>query len=479
MNVWKCDSKQTAVDKEMKSSEDSHSSTARKLIVLSLIVLLSTLIYSCFFTGPKSETVRQERSNVESFEKARKNVFQKPKTFLESLRDKNVDDFIPLNMDIEPLTISKINNFNNIHLLPRLQSIVEMDYFKFIKLNLFRTCNFWSDGGKCSLRDCTIQVCDESKLPPSIIQGDNVERMSFACNQKVTKSFPDPPKESKEECTSDKQLSQIDETISSERVRTMDHLFECYEDDQEDGQYFDLSLNPERFTGESAHRIWRSIYEENCFLQNQRQGPFSVDNLCYEERVFYRAISGLHSSINIHLCAYYHLMDGSFSYNVREFNKRFEGNEQYVKNLYFVYLLELRALNKIEPYLTSKVNWQSSGDQSVTKEAIKSLLKVIRTFKWTFDERTLFRQEPKVAQEFAEHFRNITNIIDCVSCDKCKLWGKVQIHGLGTAFKILISDHLDKLKLHRHEIVTLINSVARLSNSIHHLYVFEKLSQAT
>lgn len=32
--------------------------------------------------------------------------------------------------------------------------------------------------------------------------------------------------------------------------------------------YVDLSLNPERFTGykgDSAHRIWHSIYRENCF----------------------------------------------------------------------------------------------------------------------------------------------------------------------------------------------------------------------
>lgn len=35
-----------------------------------------------------------------------------------------------------------------------------------------------------------------------------------------------------------------------------------------DMQYVDLLLNPERFTGykgESAQRIWRTIYEENCF----------------------------------------------------------------------------------------------------------------------------------------------------------------------------------------------------------------------
>lgn len=34
------------------------------------------------------------------------------------------------------------------------------------------------------------------------------------------------------------------------------------------GEYVDLLLNPERYTGykgTSAHRIWRCIYMENCF----------------------------------------------------------------------------------------------------------------------------------------------------------------------------------------------------------------------
>ena len=33
-------------------------------------------------------------------------------------------------------------------------------------------------------------------------------------------------------------------------------------------QYVDLLKNPERYTGykgASPHRIWRSVYEENCF----------------------------------------------------------------------------------------------------------------------------------------------------------------------------------------------------------------------
>ena len=39
--------------------------------------------------------------------------------------------------------------------------------------------------------------------------------------------------------------------------------------------------------------------------------------------------------------------------------------------------------------------------------------------------------------EFKDRFRNVSRIMDCVGCDKCRLWGKVQITGLAAAMKIL------------------------------------------
>eukprot|EP01047_Picozoa_sp_COSAG01_P057109 COSAG01_NODE_6562_length_3608_cov_4.538900_5_plen_152_part_00 len=35
-------------------------------------------------------------------------------------------------------------------------------------------------------------------------------------------------------------------------------------------------------------------------------------------------------------------------------------------------------------------------------------------------------------RQFVEHFRNTSLILDCVSCEKCKLWGKLQVLGVGT-----------------------------------------------
>lgn len=36
-------------------------------------------------------------------------------------------------------------------------------------------------------------------------------------------------------------------------------------------------------------------------------------------------------------------------------------------------------------------------------------------------------QAGKLKEEFRQHFRNISVIMDCVGCDKCKLWGKLQV----------------------------------------------------
>lgn len=77
-----------------------------------------------------------------------------------------------------------------------------------------------------------------------------------------------------------------------------------------EGDYIDLTLNPERFTGyagDSAHRIWKSIYEENCFgiSEFDTLGAFNTqgglpkgsvgasESECLEQRVYYKIISGV------------------------------------------------------------------------------------------------------------------------------------------------------------------------------------------
>lgn len=67
----------------------------------------------------------------------------------------------------------------------------------------------------------------------------------------------------------------------------------------------------------------------------------------------------------------------------------------------------------------------------------------------TFQEGTVFeggRTKQILKEEFKAHFRNVSRIMDCVGCDKCRLWGKVQVSGIGTALKILFGLDGDDFK---------------------------------
>lgn len=71
--------------------------------------------------------------------------------------------------------------------------------------------------------------------------------------------------------------------------------------------------------------------------------------------------------------------------------------------------------------------------------------------------------------EFRERFRNVSRIMDCVGCDKCRLWGKLQTSGYGTALKVLFEFDMEKSQgfhLRRTELVSLVVTLQRLSHSI-------------
>lgn len=157
---------------------------------------------------------------------------------------------------------------------------------------------------------------------------------------------------------------------------------------------------------------------------------YHLPGLCLEKRVFYRLISGLHSSINIHLCAEY-LLDGtahvSFVFipasrqiricndwnhpnetdsreevvfvltegwgravwgpNIQEFRLRFDTAEKKgegtrrLKNLYFLYLIELRALYKVAPYFERAIVNLYTGNAEEDGETKELLLSIFNKIK--------------------------------------------------------------------------------------------------
>jgi len=84
-------------------------------------------------------------------------------------------------------------------------------------------------------------------------------------------------------------------------------------------------------------------------------------------------------------------------------------------------------------------------------------------------ERALARESVEALRgEFLARFRNISRIMDCVTCERCRLWGKLQVLGLGTALKILLmeGDDAGVGVLQRNEVVALVNTLGQLAKSV-------------
>jgi hypothetical protein len=363
--------------------------------------------------------------------------------------------------------ISDLNQLNNQRLYPLLRQIVKKNYFRFFPINLKKKCQFWSDNGQCSLRTCAIKSCPIEKLPETLRETFNSNKLNRLATIKQDEH-------NQEQCPpidTNSSLGLVNKNLSEEHKQTIENWMK-FDDLQSDNfcdvddetsielEYIDLSLNVERYTGytgSSAQQVWSAIYNENCFFlpdskvyYNLRQKRLNANKMCLEGRTFYRLISGLHSSISIHLCAQYFFptfgggysgVDGRWAPNLDEFKHRFDPETTdgegpiWLKNLYFIYLIELRAIYKARDYLQSQTYFTGNQtDDLDTKQLImNNLLKEIEPFSNYFNENDLFKNgNDQLKFEFKEHFRNVSRIMDCVGCDKCKLWGKLQIQALGT-----------------------------------------------
>ncbi|XP_024118843.1 ERO1-like protein alpha isoform X1 [Oryzias melastigma] len=417
--------------------------------------------------------------------------------------------------------VETIDDFNNNQLFPKLQTLLESDYFRFYKVNLHKPCPFWTSSSHCGLRDCAVKPCLPSEVPEGI-RSSSHNKYSKESNQQL------------DGCEQAEHLGAVDVSLSEKTREALQdwsrHDDEaerfCVVDDEEspDSQHVDLLLNPERFTGykgPEAWQIWNSIYEENCFKPLTVKRPLLSDSFlsssgheartfyswlkgqCVEKRAFYRLISGLHASINIHLSARYLLDDSwyqkKWGHNASEFRRRFDSEltagegPRRLLNLYFLYLIELRALAKALPFFQQPSFQLYTGraeEDHKHKELLLQILQAARSFPLHFDETSLFAGDEKEAAKLKEDIRlaflNISRIMDCVGCFKCRLWGKLQTQGLGTALKILFSGRqiealpkssrqTPRFQLSRQEVVSLLNAFGRISTSVRELQNFRSL----
>ncbi|KAA8514902.1 hypothetical protein F0562_018081 [Nyssa sinensis] len=332
------------------------------------------------------------------------------------------------------------------------------------QVKLWCDCPFWPDDGMCRLRDCSVCECPENEFP-----------------EPFKRSFSHGLSPDDLVCQEGKPHAAVDRTIDKAFKGWLEIDNPWTNDDETNNDemtYVNLQLNPERYTGytgPSARRIWDAIYTENC-------PSYPSGECCPEKRILYKLISGLHSSISIHIAADYLLDEAKnlWGQNLTLLYDRVLRYPDRVRNLYFNFLLVLRAVTKAADYLEqAEYETGNSEEDLKTQSLMRRLLynsKLQAACPVPFDEAKLWKgqSEPELKQELQRQFRNISALMDCVGCEKCRLWGKLQVLGLGTALKILFSVDGDEsheslrqtLQLQRNEVIALMNLLNRLSESV-------------
>jgi ERO1-like protein beta len=424
----------------------------------------------------------------------------------------------------------------NRQLKPALLDITKnTDFFSYYRLNLFgKECPFWDDqNSMCGNIACAVNTLDNEEDIPPIWRAKELGKLEGP-------KAGHPGKRLQEERGPQKPLQgmlgeDVGESCVVEYDDECDERDYCVPDDESasaKGDYVSLVDNPERFTGyagEGTRMVWDAIYRENCFKRESfpksasygssqfpKPGPAGIElksvleergrqqalernspnsgitetgleheDVCLEKRVFYRVVSGMHTSISTHLCwEYLNQTTGEWGPNVQCYKDRLHGFADRVSNLYFNYALVLRAITKLGASLVDYTF--CSGDpiqDRTTKAKVQSLLTQAGATPQIFDESLMFvnGEGPSLKEDFRNRFRNVSRIMDCVGCDKCRLWGKIQTAGYGAALKVLFehdNNSTDVPALKRTELVALFNTLARISDSLTAIHQFRIMVEA-
>ncbi|KAK2739890.1 endoplasmic oxidoreductin-1 [Onygenales sp. PD_40] len=413
---------------------------------------------------------------------------------------------------------------------PLVQSITkDTDFFSYYRLNLFnKQCPFWSDdAGMCGNIACAVSTLENEDDIPPIWRAEELSKLEGP-------KAGHPGKELQQERPKERPLQgmlgeDVGESCVVEYDDECDQRDYCVPEDEgatAKGDYVSLLDNPERFTGYAgagARQVWDAIYRENCFLkpatappqppQSSRKLPlggfqaaqdfqkvlekhereqmvtsaarneaYPLDDECVEKRVFHRIISGMHASISTHLCwDYFNQTTGQWLPNVQCYKARLHDHPERISNLYFNFAVLVRATSKLQKHLETYSFCASDPPQDLdTREKVLALTDTVSSSPQIFDESIMFRDEAAngLKEDFRNRFRNVSRLMDCIGCDKCRLWGKLQTAGYGAALKVLFE--FDETKngenppLRRTELVALVNTLGRVAHSLQAVTSFEK-----
>lgn len=423
-------------------------------------------------------------------------------------------------------SFSTMNRLND-EIAPLLNSLTrDSDFFSYYRLNLFnKQCPFWSDEeGMCGNSACAVNTLDSEEDIPPIWRSEELSKLEGP-------KAGHPGKKQQLERPSQKPLQgmlgeDVGETCVVEYDDECDERDYCVPEDEgatAKGDYVSLIDNPERYTGYSgagARQVWDAIYRENCFLKPSQQSKapknvfgmsgqqaaqdfrnvlekherdqvvqaavrkegYPLDDECLEKRVFHRLVSGMHASISTHLCwDYLNQTTGKWEPNLQCYDERLHKYPERISNLYFNFAVLVRAVAKLQRSLQHYVFCFNDEEQNYqTHQKLSKLTDKLVSKPHVFNETIMFQDDITngLREDFRNRFRNVSRLMDCIGCDKCRLWGKLQTAGYGTALKVLFEfdrpGNGANPPLRRTELVALVNTLGRISHSITSVQKFEE-----
>lgn len=367
-------------------------------------------------------------------------------------------------------TLEEIEKANSSQLNKVLLELQKQTFFRLFKIDLEAECkHIKEESFTCSSGE------DDGNFNP--FKGEPPKKKKSACSVEPEDESDLPPLPNYGEAT-----DPADDTLSEVEKETTKKFGESCDDESQPefwsdmcnvlttdkSSYINLRANPEQNTGYDGSHIWRLIYEKNCFA--------SEVEICYEEKVMYRLLSGMHASTSVSIFQEYYApkkKGDPWRPNPEKFISHFNDHPDRLKNLHFAYVVVLRALFKAKDFLANyDYSSTEDGEQSrglmnllMYSELMSTCMDIFNSF----DESKLFRESTNFERRrgFKAAFQDISSLINCVQCQRCRVHAKLHTLGIGTALKILLlPKELYESSISRQEVVALVNTAAAFSKSI-------------
>lgn len=319
-----------------------------------------------------------------------------------------------------------------------LQSLVQQNFFRYFRVDMTKECRIPELSMCRNQFSCVLSSDKDPKVPQKWLDEDQREKDKHSISPIMYFDVMKPHSLEDDPCN----------------AWSFDQL-------SDNSIYVDLQVDREMYTGYQGAQIWTKIYEENCWN--------SFDK-CNDNKFLYRMISGMHTSVSSHLTEYYNDVDANRIYaNYTMYYDKVGNHADRMSNLLFAVNIMWFAFNRFADRIMSfEIDTGELLEDVQTKSYLGALTDTLQPIKdYFFEGKNVFGRildETEQKRQFNKYFTDITKLMDCVECKKCKVYGKMQILGIGTALRILLNE--DTKELTRNELVAFVNTIAKWTESV-------------